>query len=101
MTYYNNHVIHRVHCIESITLYTPSSLFMMYICQDFCVVFGVAMHSTDCDDVTVLGVDMLDSTVLLLDVSLSTIGEIFCVRVSSNRSLSSTLGSLQSLRFNK
>ena len=100
MTYNNNHVIHIVHCIDSIIMYTPSSLFMIYICQDFCVAFGVVMHSTDCDDVIVSGVDRLDSTVLLLDVLLSTIGEISCVRVNSKRSSLTTLGSLQSLRFN-
>ena len=35
MAYYNNHMMHDVHYIESVTLYTPSPLFMMYICQAF------------------------------------------------------------------
>ena len=41
MSHYNNHVIHdNVHYIGLVTLYTPSPLFTMCICQDFCVVFG-------------------------------------------------------------
>ena len=41
--------------------------------------------------------DKLESTMLLLDVLLSTIGEVSCVRVGPRGSSSSALGSLQSL----
>ena len=67
---------------QSMDLHNPRivlPLFMMYICQAFCVVFGSSDAQLIVMRLLSQGVDKLDSTVLLLDISLSTTGVVSCV----------------------